>query len=111
MLDKKALKKLVNRFSKDLSQGLAFEDPETYTERLYIEPFLKILGWDIRSREVRKSRLAGVSRKKTDYSFWYDRTPLFILEAKAVSTQLDGYYVENGEKISFPENYEAMHCL
>ena len=98
-----ALKKLIKNFENDFKNGFALDDPETDTERIYIEPFLELLGWNVRSREVKTSRLAGLSGKKTDYSFWHARTPLFILEAKAVSTSLDGYYLEDGKKITFPE--------
>ncbi|MFC1494757.1 Eco57I restriction-modification methylase domain-containing protein [Thermodesulfobacteriota bacterium] len=103
MIDKEGLKELIKKFKDDLGKGIALDDPETDTERLYIEPFLKILGWDISSREVKKSRLAGLSGKKTDYSFWSKRKPLFILEAKAVSVSLDGHYIEGEKKIFFPE--------
>jgi len=102
-INKKELKELIDRFNDDLTEGLALDDPETDTERLYIEPFLELLGWDLKSREIRTSRSAGASSKRTDYSFWQERRPLFILEAKATSTSLDGYYIENGKKITFPE--------
>ncbi|MCK4821898.1 hypothetical protein KA005_39395, partial [bacterium] len=73
------------------------------TERLYIEPFLEALGWNIRSRQVRKNRSVLLGNKRTDYSFWQERNPLFILEAKAASVSLDGYYTVKGERVSFPE--------
>jgi len=63
-----ALKEVIGRFDRDLKDGLVMDDPETDTERLYIEPFLAALGWDIRSREVRKNRTVSTGNKiKTFY--------------------------------------------
>ena len=103
MVDRKKLEELVKRFDQDFKNKRIFDDPEVDTERLFIEPFLETLGWDIRTREVRKNRKAGFSHKRTDYSFWDGRNPLFILEAKSSSVSLDGYYVEDGNKVPFPQ--------
>lgn len=96
-------KNLIRDFANAEKKGLSFKDPEGDTERLYIEPLFEALGWDMRSREVQTQREAGRSGKRTDYSFWADRYPRFIAEAKASSVSLDGYYTEGNKKISFAE--------
>ena len=97
------IRSLVDEFKDAETKGLSFEDPEGDTERLYIEPLFEILGWNMRSREVRTQREAGVSGKRTDYSFWIDRYPRFIAEAKASSVSLDLYYVKGGKRETFAE--------
>ncbi len=99
----KKINKLAKEFSEAEAKGIAYDDPEGDTERLYIEPLFDILGWNMRSREVETQREAGRSGKRTDYSFFIGRYPRFIAEAKASSVSLDGFYTEKGKRIPFPK--------
>ena len=102
-IERKDIEKLVEAFAIDDRAGLTADDPEADTERLYIEPLFEALGWDMRSRDVRKQKVTGPGSRRTDYAFLFKRRSAFVIEAKASSVDLDGHYVEQGSRKSFAE--------
>jgi hypothetical protein len=95
-----SLQSLIARFNKDQEHYESREFNEDETRLTFIDPFLELLGWDLRAaktggrkREVlleRPLRRSGsLGNKRPDYTIVLNGRPQFVVEAKAASVALD----------------------
>ncbi|WP_312025068.1 Eco57I restriction-modification methylase domain-containing protein [Listeria booriae] len=95
---KEALLALINRFRNDYSE---YKDSksifnEQMTRQQYIDPFLKLLGWDITNskgvsfydREVVAEEYAN-RKDRPDYTIRIHGAPIFFVEAKKVNVAIE----------------------
>ncbi|EAG0758380.1 restriction endonuclease [Listeria monocytogenes] len=96
--EKEALLTLINRFRNDYSE---YKDSksvfnEQMTRQQYIDPFLKLLGWDIANskgvsfydREVVAEEYAN-RKDRPDYTIRIHGAPIFFVEAKKVNVAIE----------------------
>ncbi|PKL92980.1 MAG: hypothetical protein CVV21_01140 [Candidatus Goldiibacteriota bacterium HGW-Goldbacteria-1] len=85
---KQELQKLVDLFEKEMKSGEAMELNEANTKSTFIEPLLRLLGWDTNNHNEVCLEDA-ISRKRVDYSVRYNGRVEFFVEAKQVSVNLE----------------------
>jgi hypothetical protein len=86
---KENLVKLLAKFERDFTSGLASTFNEETTKTNYIQPFLKdVLGWDVNdSAQVGPEHT--VSRGRVDYSLKTNESIRLFVEAKPVKADLE----------------------
>ncbi len=89
---------LLDKYNKTVEEGKILKEESTKTD--FILPLFRALGWRTEdSNEVSKEE--KISKKRVDYGFRINGIPKFFLEAKALDESLDGFRMEDGEKVSY----------
>ena len=78
---------------------------ETPTRTIFIDPILEALGWDVRDPDEVQLEYPTIDGKSVDYALKINRSPLLLVEAKALNdsltdvkdiTQTTGYAANDG---------------
>ena len=85
---KKIIAALIAKYEKEVAEGKLKDYSEAETQRGFIEPLFKALGWDIENREE-VSLEETISKKRADYGFRINGAPQFYLEAKPLKADLE----------------------
>src|SRR3989344_1466124 len=85
---KKIIAALIAKYEKVGAEGKLKDYSEAETQRGFIEPLFKALGWDIENREE-VSLEETISKKRADYGFRINGAPQFYLEAKPLKADLE----------------------
>jgi len=62
---------------------------ETPTRTIVVDPLLEALGWDVRDPDEVQLEYPTVDNKSVDYALKINRTPVLLVEAKALEDTLD----------------------
>jgi len=102
---KKEIKEKIEQFLKNKEYYNNVSEIETAEK--FISPIFSLLGWDIEGKEhfdevIREDNIAG---KRVDYSFRIESLTKFILEAKAVSKDINQKeFIEQAIKYAYNKN-------
>lgn len=83
---------------------------ETPTRTIIVDPLLEALGWDVRDPDEVQLEYPTVDGKSVDYALKINRTPVLLVEAKALEDTLDDVKAVT-QVVSYAANDGIVWCV
>lgn len=83
---------------------------ETPTRTIVVDPLLEALGWDVRDPDEVQLEYPTVDGKSVDYALKINRTPVLLVEAKALEDTLDDVKAVT-QVVSYAANDGIVWCV